>query len=390
MNSQNISRDPVAITRDLIRCQSVTPVEGGALAYLQSLLEAAGFTCWRLPFGEVDNLFARIGDRAPHICFAGHTDVVPPGDDAAWALPPFSGEIRDDELYGRGAVDMKGGVACFVASAIEFLDRNGSAAPGSISLLITGDEEGPATNGTVKVLEWMAQNGHVPDHCIVGEPTNPDALGQSIKIGRRGSLNVTLSVTGVQGHSAYPQRADNPIPKIARMLDRLAAEPLDRGSDHFEPSTLAMSSVDVGNPANNVIPALATARFNIRYNDTHSRDSLEAWIRARCDAVAHELGGGYQLDLKHGGDCFLTEPGVLVDVLNGAIEAELGAPAQLATNGGTSDARFIKDHCPVVEFGLVGQTMHQVDERVPLADLENLTRIYNNFLDRYFADISGT
>jgi len=388
MSLDHISADPVAITRDLIRCPSVTPVEGGALDYLQTMLETAGFTCWRLPFGEVDNLFARIGSTAPHICFAGHTDVVPPGDEAGWELPPFSGDIRDGELFGRGAVDMKGGVACFVAAALDHLADKNTSFTGSISLLITGDEEGPATNGTIKVLGWMADNGHVPDHCLVGEPTNPDSLGQSIKIGRRGSLNVKLSVPGVQGHAAYPHRADNPVPKIARMLDRLASEPLDDGSAHFEPSTLAISSVDVGNPATNVIPALATAQFNIRYNDNHSLDSLEAWVRERCDGVTAELGGVHELIFQHGGDCFLTEPGPLVDVLAAAIAQEIKASPALATNGGTSDARFIKDYCPVVEFGLVGQTMHQINERVPVSDLETLTNIYRGFLTRYFDAMS--
>lgn len=383
MSAAHSPADPVALTRDLIRCPSVTPAEGGALDYLQSVLEPAGFSCWRLPYGEVDNLFARIGERGPHLCFAGHTDVVPPGDDADWALAPFGGEARDGELYGRGAVDMKGGVACFVAAALDFAGQ-GSDVPGSISLLITGDEEGPATDGTVKVLEWMVDNGHVPDHCLVGEPTNPERLGQSIKIGRRGSLNAELTVTGVQGHSAYPHRADNPVPKIARMLDRLASEPLDDGSEHFEPSTLAITSVDVGNPASNVIPARATARFNIRYNDRHSRETLADWIETHCKQVTSELGGSFELAYRHTGDCFLTAPGQLVDVLNAAIEAETGSRAALTTNGGTSDARFIKDHCPVIEFGLVGQTMHQVDERVALADLETLKAIYGRFLHQYF------
>ena len=280
MTPSKITSDAVALARDLIRCPSVTPAEAGALDCLQRALEAAGFTCWRLPYGEVDNLFARIGDGAPHLCFAGHTDVVPVGDEAGWDLPPFGGEEKDGELYGRGAVDMKGGVACFVAAALDHLAAENTAPAGSISLLITGDEEGPAVNGTIKVLDWMKNNGHVPDHCVVGEPTNPDRLGQSIKIGRRGSMNATLTVTGTQGHSAYPHRADNPIPKIARMLDRLASEPLDEGSEHFEPSTLAITSVDVGNPATNVIPASASARFNIRYNDRHSLDSLKAWLSA--------------------------------------------------------------------------------------------------------------
>jgi succinyl-diaminopimelate desuccinylase len=376
--------DAVALKRDLIRCPSVTPKEGGALDVLQGRLEAAGFACWRLPFGEVDNLFARFGTGAPHFCFAGHTDVVPAGDEAGWTHGPFAGEEAGGMLYGRGAVDMKGGVACFAAAALDFIAARDGDLRGSISLLITGDEEGPAHDGTVRVLDWMARKGHVPDDCLVGEPTNPERLGQTIKIGRRGSLNCVLSVEGVQGHSAYPQRADNPVPKIARMIDRLASAPLDAGSTHFEPSTLAVTSIDVGNPAANVIPARAQARFNIRFNDLHTAASLEADLRRTLEIVRQELGGDYRLDCETGGDCFLTEPGPLVETLCGAIEAVCGERPALATNGGTSDARFIKDHCPVVEFGLVGQTMHQVDERVAVRDLKTLKRIYAEMLERYF------
>jgi succinyl-diaminopimelate desuccinylase len=385
MSSALSTSDPVALTRDLIRCPSVTPAEAGALDYLQSVLEPAGFTCWRLPFEDVDNLFARIGTGAPHFCFAGHTDVVPAGDDAAWTQPPFSGTEIDSELYGRGAVDMKGGVACFVAAALDHVAGCGDELSGSISLLITGDEEGPALNGTVKVLEWMAANGHVPDHSLVGEPTNPQQVGDTIKIGRRGSLNGILNVQGVQGHAAYPHRAVNPISAIARMLDRLASTPLDEGSAHFEPSSLVITSVDVGNPASNVIPARAQAMFNIRFNDLQTPASLAEKITAICDEVQGQLGGEVTLEFTQGGDCFLTEPGPLVDIVAGAIESATGARPELATNGGTSDARFIKNYCPVVEFGLVGQTMHQVDERVAVADLHLLTRIYGIMLERYFS-----
>ncbi len=386
MDAPVSSHDPVALAGDLIRCPSVTPAEAGALDYLQNVLEPAGFTVWRLPFGDVDNLFARLGTGAPHFCFAGHTDVVPPGAEDAWTAPPFSAEVRDGELYGRGAVDMKGAVACFAAAALEFTGARDGALPGSISLLITGDEEGPAHDGTVRVLEWMAENGHVPDDCLVGEPTNPELLGQSIKIGRRGSMNGVLTVTGTQGHSAYPHRCDNPIPKIARMLDWLAIAPLDSGSEHFEPSTLAITSVDVGNPASNVIPAQARAMFNVRFNDHYNAKNLEAHVRLICEAAIEDAGGGtFTLEVQRGGDCFLTEPGPLVDVVAGAIEDEMRTAPELATNGGTSDARFIKNYCPVVEFGLVGQTMHQIDERVPVADLHALTRIYANVLKRYFA-----
>jgi succinyl-diaminopimelate desuccinylase len=376
--------EALAIAEGLIRCRSVTPAEGGALDFLQARLEAAGFRCTRLPFSgegtpDVDNLYARIGEGAPHLCFAGHCDVVPPGDEAKWSVPPFAGEVRDGMLWGRGAADMKGGIACFAAAAIDHAARNGMAT-GSISLLITGDEEGPAVNGTVKMLKWLAGHGEVPDHCIVGEPTNPRALGDMIKIGRRGSLTATLTVRGTQGHVAYPHLAKNPIPPLVAMLAALTARPLDGGTEHFQPSNLEVTTVDVGNPADNVIPAEARAVFNIRFNTLHSADSLMAWIRETCAGV----GADHELAFKASGDCFLTEPGDFTRLVSAAVEAATGRIPELSTSGGTSDARFIKDYCPVVEFGLVGETMHKVDERVAVADIERLTGIYARILDAYF------
>ena len=381
--------DPVALTQALIRCESVTPVEGGALDLLESVLAPAGFACHRLTFTEpgtpdVENLYARIGTGQPHLCFAGHTDVVPPGDLAAWTVPPFAGEIRDGVLYGRGAVDMKGGVACFVAAALRHLESGGKRA-GSISLLITGDEEGPSINGTMKLLDWMTARGEVPDACLVGEPSNPEALGNEIKIGRRGSLTAEIVVHGRQGHAAYPSKADNPIPKLARILDRLSTAEIDRGTPDFEPSNLQVTVLSVPNRAANVIPAEARATFNIRYNDTWRRPTIEAWVRAECAAAAATLNAAYDLEFSGTGDVFLTKPGVLVDTLAAAIKAETGRTPALSTGGGTSDARFIKDVCPVVEFGLVNTTIHAVDERVPIADLERLTAIYQRFLAGYFA-----
>ena len=380
--------DALSITKRLVQCPSVTPEEGGALDFLQGLLEDSGFICTRLPFSEagtpdVDNLFARWGTASPHFCFAGHTDVVPPGDETQWTLAPFSGEVKDGELYGRGAVDMKGGIACFAAAAIDYV-RQADPERGSISLLITGDEEGPSINGTVKVLGWMAEHDQTPDHCFVGEPTNVAALGDSIKIGRRGSISGFLTANGKQGHAAYPHLADNPIPKLIAMLSRLTDKPLDDGSEHFQPSNLEVTSIDVGNPAVNVIPAQASASFNIRYNAHHTAESLQSWIRECCDQVTAELGGTYEIVFKASGNSFITEPGPLVDLLRDAVEAETGQVPALATNGGTSDARFIKDYCPVIEFGLVGRTMHQVDERVPVEELGILTNIYRRALQSYF------
>lgn len=374
-------RDPLPLAQALIRCPSVTPADAGALDVLERALTALGFACRRLPFGgdgrpRIDNLYARLGDAAPNFCFAGHTDVVPVGQ--GWTAEPFAGEVRDGRLIGRGAADMKGAIACFVAAAARFVGQG--SLPGSISLLITGDEEGPAVDGTRRVLDWLKAEGETLDACVVGEPTNPDSLGDMIKIGRRGSLNGRLRVFGSQGHSAYPHLADNPIPRLLRMLQSLTDEPLDHGSEHFQPSTLALTTVDVGNAATNVIPAEARAGFNIRFNDRHSGASLERWLRGRLDAVS----GRYALDVEVSGESFLTPPGRLSQVLAAAIRQVTGRTPELSTSGGTSDARFIKDFCPVAEFGLVGQTMHKADEQVAVADLERLTRIYHASLDGFF------
>jgi succinyl-diaminopimelate desuccinylase len=383
------AQDPVALTQALIRCESVTPAEGGALTLLESVLKPAGFACHRMTFSEpgtpdVENLYARLGTSASHLCFAGHTDVVPPGDLAAWTVPPFSGEILDGLVYGRGAVDMKGGIACFVAAALRHLATGGPLS-GSISFLITGDEEGPSINGTMKVLDWLRARSETLDACIVGEPSNPEALGDEIKIGRRGALTVEIVVHGRQGHAAYPQKADNPIPKLARILDRLSSAEIDRGTPSFEPSNLQVTVLSVPNRAANVIPAEARATLNIRYNDTWRRPTIEAWVREQCAAAAATVGAEYDLEFSGTGDVFLTRPGVLVDTLAAAIKAETGRTPALSTGGGTSDARFIKDFCPVVEFGLVNKTIHAIDERVPVADLERLTAIYQRFLAGYFS-----
>lgn len=385
-----LAGDPVALAAALIRCPSVTPDDGGALDVLQGALEALGFRCTRLPFAapgtaRIDNLYARLGSEPPHLCFAGHTDVVPVGDRAAWSVDPFAAEIRDGKLFGRGAADMKGAIACLIAAAARRLAASGGALPGSLSLLITGDEEGAAVNGTRRVLDWLAARNERIDHCLVGEPTSVRALGDTVKIGRRGSVTGRLSVFGAQGHVAYPHLADNPIPRLIEMLQRLNAAELDRGTEHFQPSHLEITSIDVGNPAANVIPARASAVFNIRHNDLHSAESLEAWLRATCDAVTAARGGAYQLAIERNGDAFLTPPGPWSDLVAAAIAEVSGRWPELSTGGGTSDARFIKDHCPVVEFGLVGQTMHKVDEQVALADLADLTAIYEAVLARYFS-----
>ena len=366
--------DPLDLAARLIRCPSVTPADAGALDVLTAELEALGFTCHRLPFGEgadrVGNLFARRGGGAPHFCFAGHTDVVPVGDEAAWSAGPFSGEARDGHLWGRGAADMKGAIACFIAAVSQVLADDAPA--GSISLLITGDEEGPAVNGTVRVLEWMVAHGHVPDACLVGEPTNPERLGDSIKIGRRGSLTGRLTVRGTQGHVAYPKLADNPVPRLLEMLRALVREPLDGGSENFQPSNLEITTVDVGNPAANVIPGMARAVFNIRFNDLHTSEKLSRWIAEELDAV----GGAYDLSVVVSGESFLTPRGAFTDILARSVESVLGVAPAYSTAGGTSDARFIHKVCPVAEFGLVGRTIHKVDERTAVTDLERLTGVY--------------
>jgi succinyl-diaminopimelate desuccinylase len=360
--------DPLPLLQDLIRCPSVTPADAGAMAVLEAALEPLGFTCTRLRFGEIENLFARRGTGAPHLCFAGHTDVVPPGDAGGWNTDPFGAEVRDGTVYGRGAVDMKGGIAAWIA-AVASLPQD---LPGSLSLLITGDEEGPATDGTVKVLEWMEAHGQIPDMCIVGEPTSKAALGDTIKIGRRGSMNVSIALHGVQGHSAYPQRADNPIHRLVRVLHKLTAEPLDAGSEWFEPSTLQVTSFDVGNPATNVIPPVARARMNIRFNDLHSSAKLTARIR---DVLEAE-GARYELDVSCSGESFLTQPGDFVAALQASTREAAGVEPALDTGGGTSDARFIARYCPVAELGAVGTTMHKANESTPVEELRALSRLY--------------
>lgn len=385
--------DPVALTQALVRCESVTPVEGGALTLLEGLLAGAGFTCHRMTFSEpgtpdVENLYARIGSHGRNLCFAGHTDVVPVGDAKSWTSPPFGAEIRNGVLYGRGAVDMKGAVACFVAAALRMLKAgNGQLPSGSISLLITGDEEGESINGTIKLLQWLKDRDERIDACLVGEPSNPRELGDEIKIGRRGSLNGDLTVHGKQGHAAYPERADNPVPKLARMIDRLSQIEFDGGTAYFQPTNLQATVISVLNTAINVIPAQAHVRFNVRYNNVQSRSEVEARVRDCCKAVAAEIGARFTLQFSGTGDVFLTEPGLLVDTMRAAVEAVTGRVPKLTTGGGTSDARFIKHHCPVVEFGLVNATIHQVDEHVSVADLEALTRIYEEFITRFFAAV---
>ncbi len=383
------SRDPVALAQALIRCPSVTPLEAGALTLLEQALAPAGFAVERMTFSapdtpDVENLYARIGTSGPNLCFAGHTDVVPPGESNLWSRPPFAAEIHDGVLYGRGAVDMKGAIACFVAAALRYLDANGGKLPGSISLLITGDEEGPSINGTSKVLDWLKNRGEVLDACIVGEPSNPTAIGDEIKIGRRGSLNCALTVHGKQGHAAYPHLAENPVPKLARIIDRLSTTPLDQGTPDFEPSSLQVTVISVPNTATNVIPAEARALFNIRYNDLHRRPDIEAWVKAQCAVAADEVGARWSVTFSGTGDVFLTQPGPLVTTMVDAVRASTGRVPKLSTGGGTSDARFIQAFCPVIEFGLVNQTIHQIDEHVPVVDLTLLTSVYERFIAGYF------
>ena len=389
--------DPVNFAAELIRCPSVTPSDEGALDLLEKVLTEIGFTCTRLPFQEpdtarVDNLYARLGDAAPHICFAGHTDVVPVGAADNWQKDPFSGEISDDKLWGRGAADMKGAIAAFVAATADYLSQNGKPR-GSISLLITGDEEGPSVNGTIKMLDWLSTQQEVIDDCIVGEPTNPETLGEMIKIGRRGSVNTTVTIEGIQGHVAYPHRAANPVPHLVQLLERLITAKLDDGTPHFQPSNLELTGFDVGNAVTNVIPALAQARFNIRYNDIWSRDTITDWINenlnAAHDALNNAIDGenkfSLTVDINHSGEAFLTPTGTLSELAVGAVEKTLGMTPELSTSGGTSDARFIKDHARVIEFGLVGKTMHKVDEHVRVNDIQSLTKIYQEILSGYFS-----
>ncbi|MBR0695747.1 succinyl-diaminopimelate desuccinylase [Bradyrhizobium lablabi] len=385
--------DAVSITRDLIRCPSVTPADAGAIGVLENLLNAAGFTVHRVTFSEpgtadIDNLYARIGSAAPHLTFAGHTDVVPPGDESTWTFGAFSGEVKDGYLYGRGAVDMKGGIACSVAAVLQYLkDHDGKPqenGKGSISFLITGDEEDVSINGTVKLLKWCAERGEKFDHCVLGEPSNVEVLGDCIKVGRRGSQSGTLYVDGVQGHVAYPHRASNPVPDISRLIVALSDEPLDHGSAQFQASNLEFTSIDVGNTASNVIPGQARAKFNIRYNDNHTQESLRRMVDER---LARACGNRIRARIvwePSNSNVFVTKPGPFTDLAVSAIEEVTGRRPELSTSGGTSDARFISSYCPVIEFGLVGQTMHQIDERTPVADLEGLTKVYRGVLDRYF------
>jgi succinyl-diaminopimelate desuccinylase len=385
--------DALSIARDLIRCPSVTPADAGALGVLEKALNAAGFTCHRVTFSEpgtadVDNLYARIGTDGPHITFAGHTDVVPPGDESAWSVGAFSGEVKDGFLHGHGTVDMKGGIACSVAAVLEHLAANDgkprSDGKGSISFLITGDEEDVSINGTIKLLQWAAERGEKFDHCVLGEPSNVETLGDTIKVGRRGSQSGTLYVDGVQGHVAYPHRAANPVPDIARLIVAISDEPLDHGSAQFQASNLEFTSVDVGNTANNVIPGQARAKFNIRYNDNHTQASLRELVEMRLTKACGNRIRARIVWEPSNSNVFVTKPGPFTDLAVSAIEEVTGRKPELSTSGGTSDARFISSYCPVIEFGLVGQTMHQIDERVPVRDLERLTKVYRGILARYF------
>jgi succinyl-diaminopimelate desuccinylase len=383
--SKAFAVDPVALTRDLIRCRSITPEDNGALAVMENALSRLGFACHRLPFAEtgtaeVNNLLAVIGEAGPHFCFAGHSDVVPPGNLAGWTVDPFGGTVIDDAIYGRGANDMKGALAAMVAAAARHLHQRGGKPAGRISLLITGDEEGPAINGTRKVLEWMATRDMVPDACVVGEPTNPRRLGEMVKIGRRGSLSGRLRVHGIQGHVAYPQFADNPLHPMVRFLSDLVGERLDEGTPHFQPSNSQLTSIDTDNEAPNVIPAQASAAFNIRFNDLHTAASLEARLRDRLDRA----GMRYELQISVSGEAFVTAPGPFTAMVSGAVHSVTGMTPELSTSGGTSDARFIKNFSKVAEFGLVGETMHKVDERASIADIGALTEVYRRILDAWF------
>jgi len=381
----DLSFDPVDLTARLIRCPSVTPNEGGAISLLSEVLTEAGFTCSRADRDGISNLFARWGKRGANRAFGfnGHTDVVPVGDAAAWKHDPFGAEIEGGFMYGRGACDMKSGVAAFVAAAVDFVRE--TPPDGAVIITITGDEEDEGKDGTVAILDWMAFNGERMTHCLVGEPTCPNEMGDMMKIGRRGSLTAQITATGVQGHSAYPHRARNPLTALVKLLARIDAEPLDRGTPHFDPSTLAITTIDCGNPASNVIPARATAAVNIRFNDMHSGSTLSAWLRSEAEAVAEATSVEIGLKISVSGESFLTPPGEFSALIARAVEAETGRKPVASTSGGTSDARFVKDHCPVVEFGLVGKTMHQVDERVEIAHITQLKAVYSRILRDYFA-----
>lgn len=377
--------DPVTLTADLVRCPSVTPAEGGALVLLEDLLTKGGFTCTRVDRGGISNLYARWGRQGANRTFGfnGHTDVVPLGDEAAWTVPPFGAEIKDGFLYGRGSTDMKSGVAAFAAAAIDFVAE--TPPDGAVVLAITGDEEADALHGTTALLDWMNDNNEAMSVCLVGEPTCPDVMGEAMKIGRRGSMTAFFTLTGVQGHSAYPHRAKNPMPAMARLMDVLSSRMLDQGTDHFDPSSLAVLTIDTGNPATNVIPAQTHATVNIRFNDEHTGASLTTWMQEEADKIAAAFDVRVAMRVKVSGESFVTPPGELSDLIGRAVEAETGRKPELSTSGGTSDARFVKNHCPVVEFGLVGRTMHQVDERVSVEQIGQLKAIYKRILTDYFA-----
>jgi succinyl-diaminopimelate desuccinylase len=377
--------DPVALTADLVRCPSVTPDEGGALVLLERMLTEAGFACTRVDRNGTANLFARWGEKAAARSFGfnGHTDVVPIGVRSDWTRDPFGGELAEGRVWGRGACDMKSGVAAFVAAAVDFVQA--TPPDGAVILAITGDEEGPARDGTIALLDWMEAGGEAMSVCLVGEPTCPERMGEMMKIGRRGSMNATITARGRQGHSAYPHRAANPLPVLVHLLDHLARHELDHGTDHFDPSTLALTTVDVGNPATNVIPATARAGLNIRFNDLHTGASLTEWLEAQAAEVGAGTGVVLEVSVSVSGEAFLTPPGPLSDMVTRAVQAECGMVPVLSTSGGTSDARFVKNHCPVVEFGLVGQSMHQVDEFAEIAHIEQLKRVYSRVLQDYFA-----
>lgn len=384
--------DVVELTRALVRCESVTPREAGALQHLERTLASLGFSCERMDFSQagtddVANLYARIGNSGRHFCFAGHSDVVPVGDLSSWTIGPFSAELSDGYLFGRGAADMKGAIAAFTDAATRFLSKRGRDFGGSISLLITGDEEGPAVNGTVKMLKRLAERGETIDACVVGEPTSSKRFGDMMKIGRRGSMNVDMVVRGVQGHVGYPERLDNPIHRLSALIEALVREPIDKGSTHFQPTSLQFTSVDVGNKATNIAPGMVRARFNTRFNDLWTSQTLLAHLRERLDRAHAALGGNGTIELSAevSGESFFTPPGPLSELVAGAIRDVAGVEAELSTTGGTSDARFIRSYCPVLEFGLVGETMHKVDEKSAVADLRTLTRVYETVLDRYFA-----
>jgi succinyl-diaminopimelate desuccinylase len=389
--STNVT-DVIELTRTLVRCESVTPREAGALQLLEQTLTPLGFTCERMDFTEagtddVANLYARIGTGGKHFCFAGHSDVVPVGDLSSWTIGPFAAELSGGYLFGRGAADMKGAIAAFTDAVSRFLGRRGRDFGGSISLLITGDEEGPAVNGTVKMLQRLADRGETIDACVVGEPTSSKRFGDMMKIGRRGSMTVDLVVRGIQGHVAYPERLDNAVHRLSAIIEALVREPIDKGSTHFQPTSLQFTTVDVGNPATNIAPGVAKARFNTRFNDLWTSKTLLAHLKERIERANEALGGNGTVEygVQVSGESFYTPPGPLSDLVAGAVRDIAGVETELSTTGGTSDARFIRSYCPVLEFGLVGESMHKVDEKSAVADLKMLARVYETVLDRYFA-----